>query len=668
MRALLFLLAAVSLTAANRIPTYVWTRWFPETVSLTTAASTTDGVFVGGRLAIENSRSTGYVARLAADGGTRWSHRLDQIDGVPSNDGVIGGAADGAGNFWIVGRTLRSAAIGGIWSVGFVAGFNREGRLIRMHTLARDTTAQAVAIDAEGNAWISGIVTGAQSSFGAPVYGFVSRISPAGEEKRMLQMGGEKRVCSGGSGCIAGWGHTSLPHIAIGPGGIVAVAGSTSSVGMKVSPNAIQTSAGGGVLAILNRDGTPLFETYLGGAPNYVGSVSCGSSVIEGIAFDEEGMLYAGGINSGERPATTTGVIQRETSVTTTPRFCSGTANEIGFLYRIDPLAGRVLFSTLLGGETGSAQGLYVEGTTAWVGGTAGVSFPITPGAFTRGPGLLANIGSDGRSILQSARIPRGLEGRPIVAPYGKLFVFSDHAISAFGSPQNDAPVLFGAANAAGRPITESIVPGEAISLYGVGIGPKEPAHLILDHMGRIDTNLNGVRLFISGKAAPLLYADSEQINAIVPFGDYGPQASMELVHNDGVVARQTVRIAAADPAILGSCWNAEGKLNSFENPAMAGEIVSCWISGLGDLTPRPLDGDLPRDTLSRPLLPVAAYSSENAQKQLDVTYLGQALFAPAGVVQINFRVPIGNHFTLQVTAAGRTASATIYVRANSAP
>ena len=228
--------------------------------------------------------------------------------------------------------------------------------------------------------------------------------------------------------------------------------------------------------------------------------------------------------------------------------------------------------------------------------------------------------------------------------------------------------MLFGAANAAGRPITESIVPGEVISLYGVGIGPKEPAHLILDHMGHIDTNLNGVRLFISGKAAPLLYADSEQINAIVPFGDYGPQASMELVHNDRVVARQTVRIAAADPAILGSCWNAEGKLNSFENPAMAREIVSCWISGLGDLTPRPLDGDLPRDTLSRPLLPVAAYSSENAQKQLDVTYLGQAPFAPAGVVQINFRVPIGNHFAVQVTAAGRTASAPIYVRANPAP
>ena len=386
-----------------------------------------------------------------------------------------------------------------------------------------------------------------------------------------------------------------------------------------------------------------------------------------GIAFDADGMLYAGGTNSGERPVTTSGVIQKETPVVTAPRFCSDPANQIGFLYRIDPLAGRVLFSTLLGSETGSARGLYTEGTTAWVGGTAGASFPVTPGAFSRGPGVLANIAGDGRSILQSTRIPSGVEGRPIVAPGGKTFIFSDHAISAFGPPQNDAPVLFGAANAAGRPITESIVPGEVISLYGVGIGPKEPAHLLLDTMGRIDTNLNGVRLFVGGKAAPLLYADSEQINAIVPFGDFGPQASMELVHNDRVVARRTMRIAAADPAILGSCWNADGKLNTFENPTAAGEIVSCWISGLGDLTPRPLDGDLPRDALARPVLPVTTYSPEYAQK-LDVTYLGQAPFAPAGVVQINLRAPVGNGFTVQVTAAGRSASALIYVRAIPAP
>ena len=299
MRALLFLFAAVSLTAANRIPTYLWTRWFPETLLLTTAASASDGgVFIAGRLEVENSSGAGYVARLAPDGETRWSHRLDQVEGMPTNSEVLGGVSDGSGNFWIVGRTLRSAAIGGIWSVGFIAGFNPEGRLIRMHTLARDMIAQAVAIDADGNAWISGTVLGTPTSFGSPIYGFVSRVSPAGEEKRMLQIGGEKRVCSGGSGCISAWGYTSLPHIAIGPDGIVAVAGSTSSVGMKVSPNAIQTSAGGGVLAILSRDGTPLFESYLGGSPNYVDSVSCGSSAIRGIAFDADGMLYAAGTNS----------------------------------------------------------------------------------------------------------------------------------------------------------------------------------------------------------------------------------------------------------------------------------------------------------------------------------------------------------------------------------
>jgi hypothetical protein len=278
---------------------------------------------------------------------------------VPFIREVLGGTVDTSGNFWIAGRMMRSAAIGGIWSVATFAAFAPDGRLLRHQTIdRRDTSAQAIAIGGAGNVWISGTVLGTQSPFGAPLYSFVSRVGPDGEEKRLLQIGGDRRVCSGGSGCISAWGFTTLPHIALGPGGMVAVAGSTSSVGMKVSSNGIQTSAGGGVLAILNSDGTPLLETYLGGSPTYIGPVSCGAATVEGLAFDGEGMLYAGGINRGVRPVTTPGVIQAEAPLKD-PGCALDPANEIGFLYRIDPRSGRVLFSTMLGGETGAVRGLY---------------------------------------------------------------------------------------------------------------------------------------------------------------------------------------------------------------------------------------------------------------------------------------------------------------------
>jgi uncharacterized protein (TIGR03437 family) len=305
-------------------------------------------------------------------------------------------------------------------------------------------------------------------------------------------------------------------------------------------------------------------------------------------------------------------------------------------------------------------------------GGKAGASFPVTGEEFSRGPGLLANISSDGASVV-SARLPGGLEGRLVKGVEGRAFVFSSHAISGFAPTARTSPILFGAANAAGRPITEWVVPGEVVSLYGVGIGPAEPTHIKLDADGRIDTNLQGVRLFVAGRAAPLLYADSEQINAIIPFGEYGSQASMELVHNDRVVVSRTVGIENADPAILGSCWNAEGKPNSAENPANPDEILACKISGLGNLTPRPVDGDLPLAVLPRPVLPVAATASIGDTKPLEVVYLGQAPLAPAGVVQINFRAPgalemYESAVPIQFTAADRSASATIYVRASATP
>jgi uncharacterized protein (TIGR03437 family) len=670
------LLAAASVAlAAERLPVYRWTSWF-ETITLTAAVAAPDGgVYVVGRRSPDNPLA--MAARISATGEVMWTRQIDST--FPPITDAAGAAIDRAGNLYIAGRGVRSAAIGGIWSLAAVAVLAPDGAPLRAHLFGgtANSRASAVGIDSAGSVWVAGSTDNTQfpdgnpgqaSPFGRPSFGFLERLAPDGTVTRFRLIGGQKPVCSGGSGCIGRWGYTSLSQIAFSPEGLVAASGYTTSIDMSVTPNAIQKSSGGGVLMIVDADGKALLETYLGGHPQYISHFPCGTAAVNGIAFDASAMLYAAGTNGGIRPETTPGALQA-----TAPESQCGEERDIGFLYRIDPRSGKVLFSTLTGAETGSATGLFVRENKPWIAGTAGASFPVTPGEFTRGPNILAAIAPDGASVAASTRLPGGVDGKPVPGPNGRLFLVGEHAVHAFDEDIANAPVLFGVANAGGRPVSQWLAPGEVVSLYGNGIGPSEPLHAELDWEGRIGTDLAGVRVFFTGRAAPLLYADSEQINAIVPFMDPIVPLTLQLVHNDRVVLNRIVHLAAADPAFLAPCWNTEGKLNSRSDPAAPGEILACWISGLGELMPRPADGEVPVAILPKPRQPVAVSTGSTRERPGDVLYLGQAPMAPAGVVQLNVRVPpreweSQDSQVLRVTAAGRTASTTIYLRQGTIP
>jgi uncharacterized protein (TIGR03437 family) len=64
------------------------------------------------------------------------------------------------------------------------------------------------------------------------------------------------------------------------------------------------------------------------------------------------------------------------------------------------------------------------------------------------------------------------------------------------------------------------VTPGEIISIFGTNFGPATglTASIGTEQTG-LPTQLGGVQVLFDGVAAPLLYASSNQINAIVPFG-----------------------------------------------------------------------------------------------------------------------------------------------------
>src|SRR6185295_18275382 len=123
-----------------------------------------------------------------------------------------------------------------------------------------------------------------------------------------------------------------------------------------------------------------------------------------------------------------------------------------------------------------------------------------------------------------------------------------------------------------------TVAPGELISIFGTHL-----AKVATDLRGwsglKLPVSLNGVRVQIAGKPAPLLYVSAGQINAQVP-ADVPMGTQIVMVDNgNGFGVSSTVNVAPAAPAIFFSpvaavLKNANFSLVSTANPAKAGDVI----------------------------------------------------------------------------------------------
>ncbi len=163
-------------------------------------------------------------------------------------------------------------------------------------------------------------------------------------------------------------------------------------------------------------------------------------------------------------------------------------------------------------------------------------------------------------SDLNSSRDqPGGLaKFAPPTVANGHVYVptFSN-AVSVYG-PLNTPPT---AATAAGSAVISSVVnsasylegpvsPGELVTIFGANFGPSSEAQGTLNGNSVSDT-INGAQVLVSGVAAPLLFASSTQINAVVPFGVTGPTTQIQVVYQGQPIASTRVPVQAASPALF---------------------------------------------------------------------------------------------------------------------
>lgn len=226
--------------------------------------------------------------------------------------------------------------------------------------------------------------------------------------------------------------------------------------------------------------------------------------------------------------------------------------------------------------------------------------------------------------------------------------------------------VVNSASQAEGR-----ITPGEVISIYGSGMGPKAGVAFALDPVSRkVNTSLAGTEVYINGLAAPVLYASDTLVNAIVPFevstaGQVILQAGAQGILSPGL----TLTMAAAAPAIFtmagsGSgqavAVNLDGTICDAAHPAAPGSYIIVYFTGGGPTTPFGSTGSVTGTTLKR--LTQTALATV-ADVPATVIYAGAAPTLVEGVGQLNLKLdektPAGPAQTLILTVGNTSSPAT---------
>jgi RHS repeat-associated protein len=394
-----------------------------ETGNTVTVA--TDGsVFVTGTApSLSSIYTDSYIAHFASDG--RSLIYVTYFDGSGSSSGNAVNV-DPAGNAVLVGTTAASnypVTTGAVQtsmsgpSSGYVTRLNATGDNLLYSSFFNDTTPNSVAVDALGEAYVSGqatsgmsTTTGAyQTSFSGTYAPFIAKFNAAGTS--LLAS-----TYVGGTGLGA---EASANSIAVDSSGNAYIAGAVVSGSYPTTVGAYQTTGGAGdafVTKVNSSLSALSYSTYLGS-----------STTVNAIAVNLAGDAYVtGGTLSSSYP-TTTGAYQ--TSL-------SGLQN--AFITEFNAAGSALVYSSYFGSGSTQANALALspDGTAFIAGATNSSSLPTTSALGGTGwhsgggsEAFLTQFNAAGTSLLFSTYLGTTAFGYTSVAnaltldPVGNIYV-----------------------------------------------------------------------------------------------------------------------------------------------------------------------------------------------------------------------------------------------------
>jgi uncharacterized protein (TIGR03437 family) len=428
---------------------------------------------------------------------------------------------------------------------------------------------------------------------------------------------------------LGGSGPDQARAVAVDSLGDAWITGDTESPDFPTTPSAFQSKFhgendlgpqryGDAFVAKLDPTGARLlYSTYLGGSAPDIGVA---------VAVDSTGAAYVAGATQSPDFPISSGVVQ---SVYSGPANAPPGSYGNAFVTKFTPC-------NLLGYST------YAPGA-----GATGIAVDSRGDAYL--PGTSLSVLSPDASSIRSVPVPGGIALDSQDSVYlsgttrGYIFFPLQGAVqSKFGGGTYDATVtkldftlpqsawITNIVNAAGLrsgtpqnyPVYE-VAPGEIITVFGAGF----------------DSN---TRLLFDGIPAPILYVQTDQINAVVPF-EVAATTAITLRSATQVFAEGRMDVFDAVPALFTSnasgkgqaaVLNQDGSVNSPSNPAPRGSIISVFMTGAGHMLPEQTDGVL--SPLVPPFPMVAMGSSCNLGQ---VLYAGAAPGLVAGAVQVNVEI-----------------------------
>jgi uncharacterized protein (TIGR03437 family) len=544
------------------------------------------------------------------------------------------------------------------------------------------TSANAVALDTAGNIYVAGgtaadnypTTPGAfqttgptpPTGFGAPVFAFVTELSPNGNSLVYSTFfGADDTVCYGGSTCVGVFGTTSANAIAVDSAGALVIGGNTTANQLPVTTGTLGQQCDCMVSTTGTYDQSRFLAKFAAGGQQliwatYIPLAQTANPGVEnvlsitGVAVDADGDV----IFSGSAPiglVVTKGALQG-----LYPGKSSGQYNA-AFVAKVNQSASSYLFSTYFGDgiyePPRGALALDSQGDIWLTGGSDPKALPFPSSIPLLGDSYVAEISANGSAVISGFTAPAGAAGQDIVLTQngsGSPVVLGTAGSLLLELPGQPAS-LVGVANSAGVQVSSYIAPYELVSFYGIGLGPAQSIGGQVVN-GAFTNSLGGVQVLFNGVAAPLLYVGPNQINAIVPSSVVeADMATLQIVTPSGTLTGPLFSVVPSNPEVFQDgppmpaggaaiALNQDGTLNSATNPAAGGSIVTIWATGAGlNDAPGDQDGIIATD-LYTPLLPVsvlnASYSNVSGLYSLDVLYAGSAPGMVTGTLQVNFRLP----------------------------
>ncbi len=627
-----------------------------------------------------------FVVKLDPTGSVVWATYL----GGGGEDVGQSIAVDAAGNVYVAGTTAPQAGpgtantfpvtggsafpSGATQNDAFVVKLNAAGSqmiygtyLPGMAYAGATNSMVSVAIDANGNAYVAGQAQPAQFNF--PTTAGAYQTSSSEKFSGVIA----KLNAAGSALVYATYLDGADPlAIAVDSSGNAVITGSACASdcalgsGFPVTPGAFQVQESGSgpgdetpFVTKLNASGSGLiYSTFLGDGP-------------EGLAVkvDSQGRAYILGNGGANFP--------------TTPE-PGGSLGGFQFLASLSADGSTLVYSRYVGG----AAALDVDASgNAYVGGGAPSGFPVSSGAFQQcySGGNGDGVGTDGfiaqftpSGALAAATYFGGPGVESVyeiaVAPNGYVSVGSgSYAGSAEVSPsrRNDfvasllinnpaqqdgpcmSPLVLNAASYYSS-VPSFIAPGELVTLQGSGFGPDAGVSSPVGS-GLLPTQLAGVQVFFDELAAPLMYVQAGQINAMAPWELAGRTSTqVHVVYNGVPTNAVSLTVYPSAPGLFylnynsfqGAILNSDGSINSVSNPAKPGDVISLFGTGGGPTIPAGVTGGYwAMGTNISLALPVIV---QIGGVYAPVVYAGAAPGLLSGVFQINVLVPPGLHLLVK--------------------